>query len=404
MTDPRSDLRRIYQEIVGNSDDKPHLGGASDALKETGALNIHAQDFDREPTRAEAEAALALLRRWAHEVTPEEVATLDPLVSRLIPGQEISNYPALARAYPEDFEVDENYKASMPDLQNGPASLIRGAQQQIQHVGISNFRLPIRFHTRDNGDLTLETSVTGTVSLEAEKKGINMSRIMRTFYKHAEETFSFDVVERALDAYKSDLESFDARIQMRFSFPMKVQSLRSGLSGYQYYDIALELVERGGVRKKIIHLDYVYSSTCPCSLELSEHARQFRGQLATPHSQRSVARISVLLEEGKDLLWFEDLIDRARAAVPTETQVMVKREDEQAFAELNAANPIFVEDAARLFTEQLQLDERISDFRVIASHQESLHSHDAVSVLTEGETFASESLDPRLFASLFHVG
>jgi GTP cyclohydrolase I len=226
---------------------------------------------------------------------------------------------------------------------------------------------------------------------------------MRTFYKHAEETFSFEVIERALDAYKTDLESFDARIQMRFSFPMKVESLRSGLSGYQYYDIALELVESAGVRKKIVHLDYVYSSTCPCSLELSEHARQFRGQLATPHSQRSVARISVLVEDGP-CLWFEDLIDRARTAVPTETQVMVKREDEQAFAELNAANPIFVEDAARLFTEQLQLDPRVSDFRVIASHQESLHSHDAVSVLTEGETFAAESIDPRLFASLFHVG
>jgi GTP cyclohydrolase I len=94
----------------------------------------------------------------------------------------------------------------------------------------------------------------------------------------------------------------------------------------------------------------------------------------------------------------------ARAAVPTETQVMVKREDEQAFAELNAANPIFVEDAARLFAEQLQADVRVSDFRVIASHQESLHSHDAVSVLTEGDTFAAESLDPRLFQSLFHIG
>ena len=367
-------------------------------------MNAHSQDFDREPTRSEAEAALALLRRWAQDVSPEEVSNLDPLVSRLIPGQEMSNYPALTRAYPEDFEADDTYKASMPDLQNGPSSLIRGARQQIQHVGISNFRLPIRFHTRDNGDLTLETSVTGTVSLEAEKKGINMSRIMRTFYKHAEETFSFDVIARALDAYKTDLESFDARIQMRFSFPMKVESLRSGLAGYQYYDIALELVEQDGARKKIIHLDYVYSSTCPCSLELSEHARQFRGQLATPHSQRSVARISVVLDEDAELLWFEDLIEHARAAVPTETQVMVKREDEQAFAELNAANPIFVEDAARLFTEQLQRDDRISDFRVIASHQESLHSHDAVSVLTEGDTFASESLDPRLFASLFHVG
>ena len=107
---------------------------------------------------------------------------------------------------------------------------------------------------------------------------------------------------------------------------------------------------------------------------------------------------------GGDCLWFEDVIDMARAAVPTETQVMVKREDEQAFAELNAANPIFVEDAARLFCAQLQNDPRVGDFRVVASHQESLHSHDAVSILVEGDTFASESIDPRLFTTLFHVG
>ena len=249
----------------------------------------------------------------------------------------------------------------------------------------------------------LETSVTGTVSLEAEKKGINMSRIMRSFYAHAEKSFSYKVIERALEDYKRDLESFDARIQMRFSFPVRIDSLRSGLSGWQYYDIALELVDAGGVRKKIMHLDYVYSSTCPCSLELSEHARRTRGQLATPHSQRSVARISVELV-GDRCLWFEDLIDIARAAVPTETQVMVKREDEQAFAELNAANPIFVEDAARSFCAKLQDDPRVGDFRVLASHQESLHSHDAVSLLTQGPTFAAESLDPKLFTTLFHVG
>lgn len=367
-------------------------------------MNIHSADIERAPTRDDAERALRLLRTWASDASRDEIMTLDPLVNRLIPGREASTYPALSRAYPEDFEVDDHYKTSLPDLQNGPESLIKGARRQIQHVGISNFRLPIRFRTRDNGDLTLETSVTGTVSLEAEKKGINMSRIMRTFYKHAERTFSFEVIEAALDDYKSDLESFDARIQMRLSFPMKVRSLRSGLEGYQYYDIALELVERNGVRKKIVHLDYVYSSTCPCSLELSEHARQFRGQLATPHSQRSVARVSVVLDDSASCLWFEDLIELCRTAVPTETQVMVKREDEQAFAELNAANPIFVEDAARLFSEQLLKDPRVGDFRVVASHQESLHSHDAVSVLTEGDTFATDSLDPRLFATLFHVG
>jgi len=355
------------------------------------------------PGRDDAAAALRLLRVWAAQASPEEVATLDPLVGRLLPGQELSNYPALARAYPEDFVVDEAYREMLPDLQNGPASLIRGAARPIQHVGISNFRLPIKFHTRDGGDIALEASVTGTVSLEAEKKGINMSRIMRSFYRHADKTFSFEVIETALADYIADLKSFDARIQMRVRFPMLRPSLRSGLSGYQYYDLTLELIEQAGVAKRIVHLDYVYSSTCPCSLELSEHARQFRGQLATPHSQRSVARLSVVVNPGP-VLWFEDLVGMARAAVPTETQVMVKREDEQAFAELNAANPIFVEDAARLFAEQLLADERVGDFRVMASHQESLHSHDAVSLLTEGPTFAQESLDPQLFASLLHAG
>ena len=111
-----------------------------------------------------------------------------------------------------------------------------------------------------------------------------------------------------------------------------------------------------------------------------------------------------MVVEPGETLWFEDAVALCRKAVPTETQVMVKREDEQAFAELNAANPIFVEDAARLFAEALEADPRIGDFRVVASHQESLHSHDAMSVLTEGETFADVSLDPRLFETLIHRG
>ncbi|WP_413719697.1 GTP cyclohydrolase FolE2 [Silicimonas sp. MF1-12-2] len=366
-------------------------------------MNIHSPDFLLDVTRDDAAKMLDLLRGWVKQADAAEIETLDPALRQLLPGQGMG-YPALSRAYPAGFTVDSAYKDTLPDLQNGPESLIKGARRAIQHVGISNFRLPVRFRMKDGGERLLDTSVTGTVSLEADKKGINMSRIMRSFYAHAESTFSFEVIEAALDDYKSDLESFDARIQMRFSFPMKVSSLRSGLSGWQYYDIALELVEQNGVRTGILHLDYVYSSTCPCSLELSEHARRERGQLATPHSQRSVARLSMVVDPNAPTLWFEDAVALCRAAVPTETQVMVKREDEQAFAELNAANPIFVEDAARLFAEALQGDQRVGDFRVVASHQESLHSHDAVSVLTEGATFEATSLDPKLFSTLFHVG
>lgn len=359
-------------------------------------MNMHTPPYTAPPSDEERAEAIDVLRRWIGTERADAQAAVTALMGD-------APYPALCNTYDDTFDADAAYKATLPDLQNGPSSLIRGANEAIQHVGISNFRLPIRYHTRDNGDLTLETSVTGSVSLEADKKGINMSRIMRSFYRHSEKTFSFEVMEAALDDYKSDLESFDARIQMQFSFPMKVASLRSGLEGYQYYDIALELMERNGTRVRMLHLDYVYSSTCPCSLELSEHARRERGQLATPHSQRSVARLSLVLE-GEECLWFEDLVELCRDAVPTETQVMVKREDEQAFAELNAANPIFVEDAARLFCAALQSDSRIADFRVVASHQESLHSHDAISVLTSGPTFENASIDPKLFSTLFHVG
>ena len=200
-------------------------------------MNYVTPDIEEKPDEGDAARALKVLRDWAATADPVEVAQLDPAIARLLPGGEVSNYPDLSRNYPEDFEPDAAYKATMPDLQNGPASLIQGARKHIQHVGISNFRLPINYHRRNGRDLVLETSVTGTVSLEKGKKGINMSRIMRSFYLHAEKTFSFEVIEAALDDYKTDLESLDARIEMQFSYPARVESLRSGLSGYQYYNI-----------------------------------------------------------------------------------------------------------------------------------------------------------------------
>jgi len=349
------------------------------------------------PAEEEAAAALDVLRRLA-AADPARAAALGLGALPTLRGG-----AALAREYDADFAPDADYKAGMPDLQNGPASLIKGAKASIQQVGISNFRLPLAWRTAAGETLTLETSVTGSVSLEASKKGINMSRIMRSFYRHASTPIDFDAMGDILESYLADLESGDARLSLRTRRPMIKPALRSGLDGWQYYDVAFEMIRSGGESLRVMHLDYVYSSTCPCSLELSEHARAVRGRIATPHSQRSVARVSVALTPG-EAVSVEALVEHCRRAIPTETQVMVKREDEQAFAELNGANPIFVEDAVRLICAELDADPRIGDFRVAASHQESLHSHDAVSVLARGETFAQASHDPRFFESLIHAG
>lgn len=288
----------------------------------------------------------------------------------------------LKRYYDPTFTVSKDYKNSMPDLQNGPASLIEGANVPIQQVGISNFRLPLKFPRPDGEIITLETTVDGYVGLDAGKKGINMSRIMRTFYKFKDDVFYPDKLEEVLEAYREDLDSQTGYLRLSFNYPIMKESLRSDLEGYQYYRAAFEgTINSEGDFRKFIHLDFEYSSACPCSYELSEHAKESRGVDAIPHSQRSVANLTMELE---DDLFIEDAVQLCRDALMTETQVMVKREDEQAFAEMNAAFQKFVEDAARLLYEEFNEDERIADFVIRCIHMESLHSHDAVSRICKG--------------------
>ena len=289
-------------------------------------------------------------------------------------------------SYDYEFSPTKEYLKSMPDLQNGDT--IKGSKVGIERVGISNFRLPLKIQMKDGGVMEVEASVIGTVSLEGVNKGINMSRIIRTFYEYKDETFSLDTLEKVLLGYRERLGSYGAHIQIHFNYRLWQESMRSvdaggnRNGGWQYYKVTLEsLLKESGKFNKYIHFDYVYSSTCPCSTELALHALEERNQYATPHSQRSVARISLKL---KDFIWIEEIQEMCLEALKTETQVFVKREDEQAFAELNAANTKFVEDAVRLLFEQFDAEERVLDFKIIASHNESLHSHDAIAVITKG--------------------
>ena len=288
----------------------------------------------------------------------------------------------LKRFYDPTFTVSDSYRDSLPDLQNGPASLIEGSNVPIQQVGISNFRLPLKFRTRGGDIVSLETSVDGYVSLEAGKKGINMSRIIRTFYDFKDEVVSQEVLEYILRAYKDNLKSSDSYLRLTVNYPMEQKSLRSEMSGYQYYPVSFEAhMDREGAMRMYMHIDFEYSSACPCSYELAEHARDTRNVAAISHSQRSQASVTL---ECSAFLAPESLVGLMRDALKTETQVMVKREDEQAFAELNGAYQKFVEDAARLIYEQLDNRDEVTDFVVRCNHMESLHSHDAISRICKG--------------------
>lgn len=302
----------------------------------------------------------------------------------------------LKREYDYSFKPSQEYMDSLPDIQNGEFD-----DEPIDFVGIQNFHLPIRIREKSGETQEVRAAITGTVSLEAEKRGINMSRIIRTFYKSKDKVFDINELEQVLRNYQRDLQSFDAHILMNFDYRIWQDALRSTHmeqmedhqgyyeqevkdGGWQYYNITFDVnLDSSGEFKRILWFDYVYSSACPCSTELTIHNALNRSKFGIPHSQRSVARIGIEFSDN-DTIWIEDLLDVCRSAIPTETLVFCKRIDEQAFSELNGANPIFVEDAIRKIKHALNEDNRIRDFKIICSHQESLHSHNAVSVTTKG--------------------
>ena len=290
----------------------------------------------------------------------------------------------LKRIYDKDFVPSQEYLDSMPDLQNADFVGI-----PIDFVGIQDFHLPIRIREKGGDTQEVMASITGTVSLDASNRGINMSRIIRTFYKSKDDIFDINHIEEVLRNYQNDLKTFDAHILMNFKYRIWQDALRSVTEdgtpegGWQYYNITFDCnLDHTGEFKKIMWIDFIYSSACPCSTELSQHAALNRGVFGIPHSQRSIARIGLEFDE---LVWIEDVVDHCRKALTTETLVFCKRQDEQAFAEANGAQPKFVEDAIRYLAEEFNGDESILDYKIICCHRESLHSHSAVAVITKGK-------------------
>ena len=325
------------------------------------------------------------------------------------------------------FPYDETYypkDSELPDPQMDP--LIFGSRTTLDKVGINGVDLPIKFLRRDGTaeQLYVKASLYGSLD-DPNIKGLNLSRfpiIMHQLLKPqmieadatgpSPEHFSIDVMKDMLTMMAKKQGSRHAYGKFRFAYPWVQEALRTRkefankpadeslifeeaegkylshdkAEGYIFYQCELEGQLHDGVHKFYLTVDYVYSSTCPCSFELAQDAREHRGKAANGHSQRSIAKIKVEFDPDK-VVWIEDVVELARRQVPTEVIVICKRRDEQAFAELNGSNLLFTEDAARLLYEGLDewhVEGRISDFSIVTEHIESLHPWSATAVVTKG--------------------
>ena len=268
---------------------------------------------------------------------------------------------------------------------------------RIDKVGIERFRIPLKFSHENGESIHHDCEASMFVSLQEGKTGVNMSRFCQILQNKAEKIeVGPKLFETVINAFRSDLRDYDhedlienAYLKLDFNFPVKQKSLKSDNWGWQYYKCSLsgQTLKNSDI-KMSLKLHYEYSSTCPCSLSMSkQYEREYKegktteGKgIAVAHSQRSEATCEVdfLLTNP---IAIEEVVRLVRTALPTETQSLVKRVDEQAFAILNGENPMFVEHASRRLAFVLDSEKRIIDWKAKVEHIESLHSHNAVAYI-----------------------
>mgnify|MGYP000213995444 CR=1 FL=1 len=270
----------------------------------------------------------------------------------------------------------------------------------IPRVGINRYRLPIEVTNKFGVTRSHDCEASMFVNLDANKNGVSMSRLCTILQStSASDGLSANFFKNVLRRYRIELADEEdnkliesAYLNIKFNYPVKQKSLKSDNWGWQYYPVNLKATEtKDGGFEYFMTLTYEYSSTCPCSLSMAkQYEREFAEGKTTegtgigvPHSQRSVLTCTIKVNPDIEF-HLEDLILLLKEAIPTETQSLVKRVDEQAFAILNGSHPMFVEHASKSVSKILNAEEDILDWLVELEHIESLHSHNAAAVIYKG--------------------
>ncbi|QLC73121.1 GTP cyclohydrolase I FolE2 [Pseudomonas sp. LPB0260] len=285
---------------------------------------------------------------------------------------------------------------SLPDIaaQTSPRAL-----PTLDFVGMQQIALPVLFAGKP-----LDCRVDAGVSLDdANARGIHMSRLYLALEALEQQELSLPTLQAVLRQFLGSHAGLSQRayLNLRGELLLKRPALVSPLAGWKAYPLALNTrLDDTGFHVEL-QLTLGYSSTCPCSAALARQLIQQKfladfaqgplehadivawlgassGILATPHSQRSEARLQLCLEPTLETLPVLRLVDAAEAALGTALQTAVKRADEQAFALANGKNLMFCEDAARRLHQAMREQHGIRAFTLQVIHAESLHAHDAV--------------------------
>lgn len=292
----------------------------------------------------------------------------------------------------------------LPDIQKQSSGF---PKIEIEEVGIENFCLPLSIFSQNKTQQVI-ASVKSFCSLTKDIRGINMSRIGRTFEEVIEREKNFCNLEpfvRALArAHQSDKTSMTAQ----FDYFLIEKTPQTNLNAPKNIRVAMSSVLEQHAIRNFLTVQSIETSLCPCSKEMSllknNLTEQERLEIQTlskelqekillagfgAHNQKS--KISVMVELSDKNFSIEELAELIAKSASAPTFSILKRPDEKFLTEMAFlggyfdeekhfvkldGGPRFVEDIVRYLADECQqlLDKKILDYAISVKNYESIHS------------------------------
>ena len=278
-----------------------------------------------------------------------------------------------------------------PDVQ----SMRPSVNFRLNRVGVTDVKKPVRIQ-RNGIQNVLILTIDLFVNLPASKKGADMSRNVESLYNIVNDSVKkpYDGVEYlAENIVKKLLEKHEyadfAEVSMcsDYFLEKKTPSGRTTLENYRL--IGLSYGHRGKNIKKMVGVEVVGMTACPCAMETvrtmlkekyPEHSDFLDEIPVITHNQRNNTTLILEVPDNAKVD-ADDLISIVESSMSVPTYEILKRKDEGHVVMEAHSNPKFVEDVVREVLTKL-LD-RYSDFPddveviVRSESEESIHKHNA---------------------------
>jgi len=284
--------------------------------------------------------------------------------------------------------------ASIPDVQASPSNI----KYRITRVGIKGMKKLVYVKRPGSSEIiALPTEIDMFVDLPASQKGSHMSRnvelaadlveISRKRPVDALENLCASLVKKLLERH--DYATF-AEVRARADYFLGKEGLSGRREEEPYKLIAEARGERDGGVRKLIGVEVIGMTACPCAMEVVRALLGKEEGMIPTHNQRNTTTLMIEVPEDADVE-ANDLIEIVESSFSSPTYGILKRKEEGEVVIRAHENPRFVEDVVRdVLNKVVERYRDLPDDTMVivrSESEESIHKYNAFAerVTTLGE-------------------